>query len=91
MLIVVCYDIAEDLRRRRVSDELENFGGRVQDSVFECLLEEGQLKELQERLARIIHEEEDRLGYYPLCPKDALDIIVDGQGELCRDWDYHIV
>ena len=57
MLIVVCYDIAEDLRRRRVSDELENFGGRVQDSVFECHLEEGQLKELQEWLAGIIHEE----------------------------------
>jgi len=36
---VVTYDIEDDKKRRRMSEELLNFGGvRVQKSVFECRL-----------------------------------------------------
>ncbi len=91
MLIIVCYDITEDRRRLHVSLELENFGTRVQRSVFECHLEEAQLQELQKRLGAIIDETEDRVRYYTLCPKDVGEIRVDGQGQVSRDWDYHIV
>ncbi len=50
MFVLVCYDITDDRRRYRVASELENFGCRVQYSVFECHLEEPQLQELQARL-----------------------------------------
>ncbi len=34
-----CYDIADDRRRQRLSDVLLDFGTRVQESVFQCLID----------------------------------------------------
>jgi len=39
-LIVVAYDIIDDKRRNRVAKTMEDYGTRVQYSVFECVLEE---------------------------------------------------
>ena len=40
MLTLVAYDITNAKRLRRVADVCENFGVRVQYSLFECRLEE---------------------------------------------------
>ena len=47
MLIAVAYDIPDDRRRTKLSEHLENFGRRVQLSVFECLLEEKQVERMK--------------------------------------------
>lgn len=91
MLVVVAYDIADDRRRNRVASELENFGQRVQYSVFECHLTQAQLKMLQGRLASLIVEAEDRVRYYTLCERDMGRILIDGFGEVTQDWDYVMV
>lgn len=91
MFIVVAYDIMDDYRRLRVASELENFGERVQFSVFECHLKKGQMDDLKQRLASLILESEDRVHYYTLCEKDKKRIIVDGPGGVTKDWDYFIV
>ncbi len=91
MFIVVCYDIADDRRRLQVSHELENFGERVQYSVFECHLDEGELARLQRRLAKRIDVKEDRLRYYVLCGKDHQAVLLDGQGQISQDPDYHMI
>ena len=91
MFVVVAYDIADDRRRNRVASELENFGSRVQFSVFECHLSRSQFKDLQSRLALLIVEEADRVCYYRLCDKDVRRILIDGGGEVTPDWDYVMV
>lgn len=91
MLIMVCYDISDDKRRQQLSTELENFGNRVQYSVFECHLNDAQFAELQERLLPLIDEAVDKLRYYPLCGKDVAAVLIDGKGTLSKDWDYFIV
>jgi len=91
MFVIVCYDITDDRRRCRVASELENFGCRVQYSVFECHLEEPQLRELQARLFTLLDEEEDHVRYYALCPKDEATVLVDGLGRKTPDWDYRVV
>ncbi|MGH8658351.1 MAG: CRISPR-associated endonuclease Cas2 [Gammaproteobacteria bacterium] len=91
MFVLVCYDISDDRRRVRVGSELENFGCRVQYSVFECHLQEPQLRELHDRLLTLIDEQEDHLRYYALCPKDERAVLVDGLGHKTQDWDYHVV
>lgn len=88
---MVCYDVADDKRRLQVSNELENFGQRVQYSVFECHLSDAQLAELQERLIALIDVSVDKLRFYPLCGKDVAAIVIDGKGELSKDWDYYII
>jgi CRISPR-associated protein Cas2 len=85
MLTVICYDIADDRRRYRVARELEGWGWRVQESVFECHLDAPALADLQDRLARLIDAVEDKVRYYPLCRKDRQDIEVFGQGEISED------
>lgn len=87
-MVVVGFDICEPKRLRKVSRELGNFGTRVQKSVFECHLTDAEMEELQRRLALLIVEDEDRIHYYKLCPKDEAAICLDGPGQVLIDFDY---
>lgn len=91
MFVLVCYDIANSRRLRRVAREMQNFGTRVQRSVFECYLDESRLHELQHRLAGMIDIHSDKVRYYTLCGRDLAGVVIDGSGTLTRDWDYRIV
>ncbi len=69
MLVLVTYDVStqdkEGRRRlRRVAKTCQSFGQRVQNSVFECLVEPGQLVSLRSRLIAEIEPEEDSLRFY---------------------------
>lgn len=52
MVMVFCYDVANDRRRRRVSAVLEEWGVRVQKSVFEARLTEPQARALLARAGK---------------------------------------
>ena len=71
MLVLITYDVntesAEGRRRlRKVAKECVNYGQRVQNSVFECLLDSMQLKILKSKLCELIDEETDSLRFYNL-------------------------
>lgn len=71
MMILVTYDVATaDLggqaRLRRVAKICQNYGQRVQDSVFECLVEPAQYVRLKSELSRVMDEEQDSLRFYQL-------------------------
>jgi CRISPR-associated protein Cas2 len=91
VFLMVCYDVADNRRRIRVSSELENFGSRVQKSVFECHLDESHVEDLKERIEKEIRPDQDRVRYYRLCPKDREAILRDGNAPETKDWDYQIV
>ena len=87
---VVCFDICDPRRLRRVANELENFGVRVQRSVFECRLDDSELADLKDRLSQLIDAAEDHVRYYSLCPKDIPAIVIDGDGSVTAEPDYHL-
>lgn len=91
MFIVVSYDVAGSKARRRVASELENFGVRIQYSIFECHLDDKRLEDLEGRLSELIDWETDRVAYYRLCADDAGQILTDGPGAVAADSDYHII
>jgi len=69
MLVLVTYDVntqtRESRRRlRRVAKTCQNYGQRVQNSVFECLVDPAQWDTLREKLVSEIEEEEDSLRFY---------------------------
>ena len=71
MLILVTYDVstlekAGQQRLRRVAKACQNFGQRVQFSVFECQVNDMQLEELENTLKSIIDEDQDSLRLYRL-------------------------
>jgi len=77
LLFVICYDIADDRRRRRVDKTLSGFGVRVQESVFEAELNEKRYIEMQRKLAKVISMQEDNVRYYRLCRscRSAIDVM----------------
>jgi len=64
---VICYDVANDRRRRKLAETLDDFGTRVQDSGFEAVLDRALLDKCIRDIVKILHPGEDRLSLYPLC------------------------
>ncbi len=67
MYWVVAYDICNPRRLRRVAKVLEDYGRRVQKSVFEVEVGPSSFRELRLRLESEIEPQEDGVKYYPLC------------------------
>jgi len=68
-MVVVCYDVATAdeggvQRLRRVAQACEDFGQRVQNSVFECIVDPTQWTKLKLELMGLIEEEKDSLRFY---------------------------
>lgn len=71
MMVLISYDVntqdAEGRRRlRQIAKQCVNYGQRVQNSVFECILDAAQCKQLQHKLRSIMDEEKDSLRMYYL-------------------------
>lgn len=71
MLVLITYDVnTEDAagrkRLRLIAKQCVNYGQRVQNSVFECLLDAGQCRKLQAKLCAIMDMEKDSLRFYYL-------------------------
>ena len=74
MLILVTYDVstveaAGRRRLRRVAQACEDYGTRVQKSVFECQVGQKEWAKLRDRLLTEIKLEEDSLRFYFLDEK----------------------
>ena len=85
MLILISYDIVDDRRRAQVAKRMEDYGRRVQKSVFECLLNEDRLLRLQSLLQETIDMEEDSIRYYRICARCRSVIEVHGTGTFTAD------
>ena len=70
MLYIVCYDIADPKRLYRVARVCEAFGLRLQDSVYQCWLQPGQLSDLTAKLKVQMDLERDTVRVYPVCGND---------------------
>ena len=68
-MVLITYDVetvtsSGKKRLRHVAKQCVNFGQRVQNSVFECLVDPAQFTELKHRLESIIDKEKDSIRYY---------------------------
>lgn len=71
MLVLITYDVNTETaagrrRLRQIAKQCVNYGQRVQNSVFECLLDAAQCKMLQAKLCAIMDMEKDSLRFYYL-------------------------
>ena len=71
MMVLITYDVktetkAGQRRLRKVAKKCQDYGQRVQNSVFECIIDTARLKQLQAALEKIIDPEVDSLRYYYL-------------------------
>lgn len=71
MLVLITYDVnteteAGKRRLRKVAKQCVNYGTRVQNSVFECILDTAQCVKLKAILADLIDTDVDSLRFYYL-------------------------
>ncbi len=71
MMVLVSYDVAVSTdggqrRLRRIAKACQNYGQRVQFSVFECVVDPAQWAKLKNNLEKIIDKDKDSLRYYYL-------------------------
>jgi len=68
---LVCYDISNDLRLRRVHKTMCGFGDRLQYSVFECKFSAADLARCKHSLGKLIHAREDQVLFVDLGPAEG--------------------
>lgn len=71
MLVLITYDVNTETplgrkRLRQVAKQCENYGQRVQNSVFECVLDAAKCREIEHKLEQIIDKDKDSLRFYNL-------------------------
>jgi CRISPR-associated protein Cas2 len=91
MMYVVCYDISSDLDRERMSKTLLDFGTRIQDSVFECPLNESLYARMMGRLERVPLGETDKVRVYRVCGLCVERIRIYGPGDVTAEPDFYLV
>ena len=88
---LISYDIPDDKRRLKIARALEAHGERVQYSVFECLLKDKDFRALRKQLQSIVHEQEDSVRIYRLCPPCVERVETWGQASVTTVPDVFIV
>jgi len=69
MMVLITYDVntttvAGEKRLRRISKLCQNYGQRVQNSVFECLVDPNQMALLKNKLLDVMDKDKDSLRFY---------------------------
>lgn len=68
---LVCYDISDGKRLRKVFQTMRGYGDHLQYSVFECQLTATDLVRLRFELGVIIHHDEDQVLFVDLGPAEG--------------------
>ena len=71
MLVLITYDVNTETpegkaRLRKVAKQCVNYGRRVQNSVFECILDSAQCVKLKCELEELVDKQTDSLRFYYL-------------------------
>ncbi|MFM6453249.1 MAG: CRISPR-associated endonuclease Cas2 [Planktothrix sp.] len=74
-MVVVVYDISNDKRRVNLSNFLEGYGHRIQFSVFECFISLEEMRQLHQKVKKLVLPKEDNVRFYWIS-NDALSIVL---------------
>lgn len=91
LTVLVCYDISADGTRARGAAYLQQWGDRIQRSVFVCAIAPDELDDVRDRLARMIDSNTDAVHLLPACGTCWSKLIVLGQADRELDKPYWAV
>jgi CRISPR-associated protein Cas2 len=71
MMVLITYDVNTETkegkrRLHKVAKQCQSYGQRVQNSVFECIIDPATMKQLQNKLEKLIDVKKDSIRYYYL-------------------------
>jgi CRISPR-associated protein Cas2 len=88
--IVISYDISDHKRRLKIAKTLEDFGRRVQYSVFECRLLPAELNKLIRLVKPLVRAAQDTIRFYFIGAEDVTRIQVIGAVKVTEDKTFYI-
>lgn len=91
MFIIVSYDMPDNKRRNRVAKALKGYGFRVQESVFECHVDQREFGDMRKEIEALIDKNEDSIRYYQLCAGCQSKVQVVGIGEVTEEEEVIVV
>jgi len=74
-----------------MSRTLLDFGSRIQDSVFECPLNEDLLERMMARLERLPLGDADRVRVYRICGPCVERVRIYGTGDVTTEPEFYLV
>lgn len=90
-LVIIAYDTPSDRRRRRIARLADDFGSRIQRSVFEAWLDRRQREWLTARIRAEIDETEDSVYIASICARCEVEVERLGQTAATRIPRYWII
>ncbi|MDX9924860.1 MAG: CRISPR-associated endonuclease Cas2 [Ignavibacteriaceae bacterium] len=84
MKYIISYDISSDRIRSKAAKVLEQYGIRIQYSMFECSLTKKELVELKQKLEKLINHKDSSIYFFPLCDSCYNKVIFIGAEYLIK-------
>lgn len=83
---LVCYDIRNARRLRKVAQHVEGYGTRLQYSIFRCHLSSSQMQKLRWELTERFVTKEDDVLFIPLCDRCVAGLAVTHDTSKKPNW-----
>ena len=93
MRYLICYDLADDHKRDRMSKTLLNYGQRIQESVFAADLDEALAAQLIQKVTAMMEPQrpDEKVHLFKLCKQCAESVVCLGAAEIHDDQEYYVV
>lgn len=88
LTVLICYDISADRIRARIAAYVQQWGDRIQRSVFVCALAPDDLAEVTARLTAMVEPATDAVHILPACSMCRSKLAVIGQADREPDKPY---
>ncbi len=79
-IYLVCYDISDQKRWRKIYKTMKGYGAWLQLSVFQCRLNRADLLKMTDTLTEIIHRDEDNLLIIDIGATENISLKVTSYG-----------
>ena len=80
-MYLVCYDISDQKRWRRVFKTVHGYGEWVQLSIFQCRLSRRRRADLETRLRELVKPGEDHVLVIDVGPADKVELAIESIGK----------
>jgi len=91
MIVLVMYDITDPKRLRKTHTFLKDFGINTQKSIFECDIDNTDLKYIRSFCADTLDFSSDAFRIYKICSRCIKKVLISGQGLKIVQMGYAVI
>ena len=90
-MVIIVYDIPDDKRRTKLSNFLEGYGRRVQWSVFESFISLDEMRQLHQKVKKLVLPAEDNVRFYWISDEGMASALTIGSEKPAAPPSFYII